>query len=289
MNSKCPTNILYYFGIQILGRSFASKGYRWGFNGQERDDEIYGSGNSYTAEYWQYDSRLGRRWNVDPVDKPWMSSYHAFSNKPVLNADPNGACDDCPKEAEELNMATEEGTVKQGQVWKDKSGKTFEFDQEIGWLPTNSDQTFSENIELLKGQQYSIAQESKGNDKISEGKSTIVSGIGAFSVANGVKTELIEFAGKSSSLGKAGVKYLRYAKGLGYVGSGVTTTYAIIQGGRYYYNGGTDWQVGVKATLDVIMTGVGFLGPIGLSISATYFIVDASGGFGDFGKIEPQK
>ncbi len=67
--------------------------YRYGFNSQEKDDEIYGTGNSYTAEYWQYDSRLGRRWNVDPVDKPWMSSYHAFSNKPILNIDPNGAND----------------------------------------------------------------------------------------------------------------------------------------------------------------------------------------------------
>lgn len=56
----------------------------------------------------------------------------------------------------------------------------------------------------------------------------------------------------------------------------------------YYYNGGTDWQVGTKATLDVIMTGVGFLGPIGFGISATYFILDVtSGGFGGFGEIKP--
>ena len=51
------------------------------------------TGSSYTAEFWQYDSRLGRRWNIDPVDKPWMSSYHAFSNKPITNIDPNGALD----------------------------------------------------------------------------------------------------------------------------------------------------------------------------------------------------
>lgn len=64
-------------------------------NGQEKDDEISGSGNSYTAEFWQYDSRLGRRWNIDPMAaaKPWMSPYHAFSNKPITNIDPNGAND----------------------------------------------------------------------------------------------------------------------------------------------------------------------------------------------------
>ena len=33
----------------------------YGFNGQEKDDEVAGEGNSYTAMYWQYDSRIGRR------------------------------------------------------------------------------------------------------------------------------------------------------------------------------------------------------------------------------------
>lgn len=37
--------------------------YRYAFNGQERDDEIAGQGNIMTAEYWEYDARLGRRWN----------------------------------------------------------------------------------------------------------------------------------------------------------------------------------------------------------------------------------
>ena len=57
----------------------------------EKDDEIAGSGNSYTAEYWQYDSRLGRRWNVDPVIKYHESSYAAFANNPIWFIDPSGA------------------------------------------------------------------------------------------------------------------------------------------------------------------------------------------------------
>ena len=56
----------------------------------EKDDEVSGSGNSYTAEFWQYDARLGRRWNVDPVDKPWESSYATFSGNPIYYIDPNG-------------------------------------------------------------------------------------------------------------------------------------------------------------------------------------------------------
>jgi len=84
----------YPFGSPMPGRNLEGERYRFGFNGQEKDNEIYGTGNSYTAEYWQYDARLGRRWNVDPVDKPWMSSYHSFSNRPITNIDPNGDNDD---------------------------------------------------------------------------------------------------------------------------------------------------------------------------------------------------
>jgi len=30
--------------------------YRYGFNGMEKDDEVSGNGNSYTAEFWEYDA-----------------------------------------------------------------------------------------------------------------------------------------------------------------------------------------------------------------------------------------
>lgn len=66
------------------------KAYSYGFNGMERDDEISGSGNSYTAEFWQYDSRLGRRWNVDPVYKYHLSNYSVLGNNPIIMIDPQG-------------------------------------------------------------------------------------------------------------------------------------------------------------------------------------------------------
>ena len=66
-------------------------GYRFGFNGQEKDDEIFGSsGTSYTAEFWQYDSRLGRRWNLDPKPNPSISRYAAFAGNPILYSDVKG-------------------------------------------------------------------------------------------------------------------------------------------------------------------------------------------------------
>jgi RHS repeat-associated protein len=63
--------------------------YRYGFNGQENDGEV-GQGIT-TAEFWEYDTRIGRRWENDPVVKPHESPYAAFANNPIWFADPTGA------------------------------------------------------------------------------------------------------------------------------------------------------------------------------------------------------
>lgn len=60
------------------------------FNGQERDDEVAGAGNIMTAEFWEYDTRLGRRWNLDPVDQVDISNYAVNGLNPILFTDPNG-------------------------------------------------------------------------------------------------------------------------------------------------------------------------------------------------------
>jgi hypothetical protein len=65
-------------------------GYRYFFNGQEADNEVLGEGVSLTAEFWQYDTRLGRRWNVDPVFKEYESPYACFAGNPVWFADMKG-------------------------------------------------------------------------------------------------------------------------------------------------------------------------------------------------------
>jgi len=64
----------------------------YSYNGQELDDEIANiTGANTTATFWEYDSRLGRRWNLDPVLKEWESPYACFSNNPILYLDPNGS------------------------------------------------------------------------------------------------------------------------------------------------------------------------------------------------------
>ena len=78
------------FGAPLKGRTFNGSGSRYGFNGQEKDNEVSGAGNSMTAEFWQYDSRLGRRWNIDPKPNPSISYYASFANNPITLGDPFG-------------------------------------------------------------------------------------------------------------------------------------------------------------------------------------------------------
>ena len=68
----------------------AMGGYRYFFNGQEADNEVLGEGVSLTAEFWQYDSRLGRRWNVDPVFFNGYSPYVVFLDNPICYVDDDG-------------------------------------------------------------------------------------------------------------------------------------------------------------------------------------------------------
>jgi RHS repeat-associated protein len=86
-------NSYYPFGMLMSARSFSQSlnSSRYGFNGQEKSDEISGTGNSYTAEFWQYDARIGRRWNVNPIPKTTVSSYVVLGNNPISFIDPNGA------------------------------------------------------------------------------------------------------------------------------------------------------------------------------------------------------
>ncbi|MFZ1611251.1 MAG: hypothetical protein WAT52_09300 [Chitinophagales bacterium] len=81
------------FGMLTPGRNWsAGSEYRFGFGGQEQVNEVSGDGNSYTAEFWQYDTRLGRRWNVDPMahTTPSWSPYRAYLNNPIKYTDPTG-------------------------------------------------------------------------------------------------------------------------------------------------------------------------------------------------------
>jgi len=75
------------FGSPLSARGFSSSKYNFGFGGQQKDDNISGKGNHNTALFWEYDTRLGRRWNLDQKPHPAVSYYASFTNNPIWNID----------------------------------------------------------------------------------------------------------------------------------------------------------------------------------------------------------
>ncbi len=74
------------FGSLLPGRNYSSDSYRFGFQGQEKDDEINGStGTSYAFEYRIHDPRVGRFLSIDPLAAKYPhNSPYAFSENRVV-------------------------------------------------------------------------------------------------------------------------------------------------------------------------------------------------------------
>lgn len=82
-------NQSYPFGMLMPGRSNVTGNvYRYSINGQEKEIDL--NENITNAKYWEYDSRIGKRWNTDPVIKVWESPYASFGNNPIFLVDPDG-------------------------------------------------------------------------------------------------------------------------------------------------------------------------------------------------------
>ena len=118
MNTHYYSNLwliwLYPFGMNMPGRNFSSEEYRFGFNTQEKTDEISGLGNHTTALYWEYDTRLGRRWNIDPKYKlfPNESPYLVNHGNPIWYFDILGDVGKAEKEAKKIKKAEDKFNKK---------------------------------------------------------------------------------------------------------------------------------------------------------------------------------
>ncbi|MDP4265265.1 MAG: RHS repeat-associated core domain-containing protein [Bacteroidota bacterium] len=89
-------NDYYPFGMMMPGRSFVTpseaKGYRYGFNGKENDNEVKGEGNEQDYGMRIYDTRVGRFLSIDAITKnyPSLTPYQFASNSPIANVDLDG-------------------------------------------------------------------------------------------------------------------------------------------------------------------------------------------------------
>jgi RHS repeat-associated protein len=63
--------------------------YLFGFNGKERENEVYGEGNTYSFEARTFDSRIGKWLSLDPREReyPWQTPYAYFANCPITKID----------------------------------------------------------------------------------------------------------------------------------------------------------------------------------------------------------
>ncbi len=76
----------YPFGMLVPQRNYQSPEYRYGFQGQEKDDEVKGNGNSLNYKFRMHDPRVGRFFAVDPLFRRYAhNSTYAFSENRVLD------------------------------------------------------------------------------------------------------------------------------------------------------------------------------------------------------------
>lgn len=96
-NAQYAPDVISYsdyspYGTLLDGRHGNDNTYRYGFQGQERDDEIKGAGNSYNYEYRMQDPRIGRFFACDPLESkyPWYSPYQFSGNKLIDHVELEG-------------------------------------------------------------------------------------------------------------------------------------------------------------------------------------------------------
>jgi RHS repeat-associated protein len=71
----------------VPNRHGSSNSYRYGFQGQEKDDELKGEGNSLNYTFRMHDPRVGRFFAVDPLAPQYPhNSPYAFSENRVIDA-----------------------------------------------------------------------------------------------------------------------------------------------------------------------------------------------------------
>ncbi len=215
------------FGAPLQGRTWQASEYRFSFNGQEKDDEVSGAGNTLTAEFWEYDARLGRRWNVDPIVKENESGYSTFSCNPIVFIDPNGdnAGDYYKKDGTHLGSdgQTDNRVYTAESVTKNESGDVIDAKNKKELSVTHS---------TLKAFAGTVIGESSGNKTESY---AIASAIKNLSDYQG--TSILETISKPNAM---------YGYGTPYDGKNgehsMEAAINALSGGKDYSNGAIRWD-----------------------------------------------
>lgn len=249
----------YPFGAPMAGRTQEQEGYRFGFNGQERDDEVYGTGNLNTALFWEYDTRLGRRWNLDPITYPWHSAYATNNSNPIYYIDPLGLFGSESDAREYKRKHNLKGKIHEGvdgvySIVNKKEGLAWHRETEdIPGIIMPEDRVFkSASINIDDKNDLSATPKPK-LEKLLKNWGVSSNIFGALDIPSALKLGLVEWAVRTNyksnstlsgweklnkkqqnwritnTLGKNGATYIKVVKGIGLVGVGVSLTYSFTE------------------------------------------------------------
>ena len=132
------------FGVELDGRT-VSGGYRYGYQGSEKDNETKGNGNSYTSEFRQLDPRLGRWLSVDPFSQNAsdITPYRYGFNSPISFNDQNGLFEK-KKDAKKYNRRHR----LKGKTSFNTKSRQWEVKTELHSYSKGNDNGFAEPNEL---------------------------------------------------------------------------------------------------------------------------------------------
>ncbi|WP_262486423.1 RHS repeat-associated core domain-containing protein [Flavobacterium suncheonense] len=94
-----------------------ANGYRYGFQGQEMDNEIKGEGNSLNYTFRMHDPRVGRFFAIDPLSNeyPFYSPYQFNGNSPIMSVELEGL---------EPSVDPNQNQQKNTDTWTNRDGST---------------------------------------------------------------------------------------------------------------------------------------------------------------------
>jgi RHS repeat-associated protein len=133
------------FGVSLTGRTFTTtEGYRYGFQNQETDKELWDGAVSY--KYRIEDVRLGRFFSVDPLSAkyPWNSNY-AFSENRLIDA----------IELEGLELYLIHGTLMESGKWMLNPDAISELERIGGNTKIDDGYSWGKNAGLFNDRCYS--------------------------------------------------------------------------------------------------------------------------------------
>jgi len=194
----------YYPGGMLLPNrhgSVDSDSYRYAFQGQERDDEVKGEGNSYNYTYRMHDPRIMRFFAPDPLEKgyPFYSPYQFSGNRLIDMVELEGLEPaEAGKKPGEYQVAEKNGTsdyfgwtwiidnLKQGS-WKQGSSTNFQNgDVATASSKNDNNKDYFPNVEprpiginrmwLFRYNPYNTADDNNEQDRLNDLREGFMSG-----------------------------------------------------------------------------------------------------------------